>query len=84
MVCTVPRRFANSLILLRFKPCIINEMAKNAEINIEQSQEETFEALSTFSLVHDMGKLLHSIAAPCKSNKNESPTPSLSRRTTNV
>ena len=59
-------------------------MAKNAEINIEQSQEETFEALSTFSLVQDMGKLLHSIAAPCKSNKNESPTPSLSRRTTNV
>ena len=59
-------------------------MAKNAEINIEQSQEETFEALSTFSLVQDMGKLLHSIAAPCKSNKNESPAPSLSRRTTNV
>ena len=50
------RRFANSLILLRFKPCIINEMAKNAEINIEQSQEEPFMALSTFFLSSQHGK----------------------------
>ena len=59
-------------------------MAKNAEINVEQTQGEVLEALSTFSLIQQTGELLHSVPAPCKSNKNESPTPSLSRRTAYV
>ena len=42
---------ANSLILPRFRPCIINEMAKNAETNVERTQSKPLESLSTFSLV---------------------------------
>ena len=45
-------------------------MAKNAEINIEQSQEETFEALSTFSLVQDMVNCPGGLMYFCFRNKS--------------
>ena len=53
------------LALARFRPCIINEMAKNTEIEVEHTHGKAPDKFSTFSSVHCAEEPLHDALAPC-------------------